>query len=55
MYGYTKRVRCSDTCEEHTKLIYNDATILLAVTIADNALFSIRSIEDVRQMGILLH
>lgn len=35
--------------KEHEKLFYNDAGFLLAVAIADDALFGYESLEDVRK------
>lgn len=39
--------------KEHEKFIYNDAAFLLTLAIADNALFGIKSLDDVRNMEIL--
>ena len=38
---------------EHEKFIYNDEGFLLTLAIADNALFSLQSLDDVRNMDIL--
>ena len=34
--------------KEHEKLFYNDASFLLAMAVADNALFRYESLEDVQ-------
>jgi hypothetical protein len=38
--------------KEHKKFIYNNAAFLLTLAIADNALFGLNSLEDVRNMEI---
>jgi len=40
--------------KEHEKFTYNDAAFLLTLTIADTALFGIKSLDDVRDMEILI-
>ena len=40
--------------KEHEKFIYNDAAFFLPLAIADNALLGIKSLDDVRDMEILI-